>query len=1112
MPVPLRANANLRAEAKYNVVTEFPNYDLHSAAASGNQGLAEYALARGQPVNSVVDGVLPLHAACAGGHEQVVKLLLDHGADVNAARLPRRYSNEKNRDSSAPIVGTTGSTPLHFAAANGNKNVIITLLMRGAHADRRDKHGITPAMLAEQYGWLECADVLNNWVKDKDRDLRERVQPDEGISMALSVAQAPSGSEDDIKPNTRKHIQVKRSIDTALNILKAGSTSTPSSKLALSSTSSFTNNARTTSPISPTIARRDFSPSPSEDGRFSPSPSPINQESRRPSLPHIFQTPSSSSQRSQKPATLTKPRNSRRPRSAGTDAEQDPDPDGSGTGFGRGSTGKKLGTKYSLLNLFKKGNESGGVPLERTASYQSSASIPSPSPNSSKFTAILSSSPQLNASPLNENGPLPAVGFRFGGSSSSHTRTSPSTSSLFHQQTYTPPRPSVPLAADLHHGITAQHHRYSNRDRSGSSGSAARYEPPTGLGISFDEADGETAASFNKLSTRRFRPSDIEQHRDRSGSNASNRNGTIFDDEIIISTGPNNGSSGNISTTESIIGGTSKNNSRPSILRGHNRTSSSSQPRALRFDSSTSGSGVVPRRESDAQPPRTVNIPLRGCISAGSLNRFQNERNGSPRLQPMALEKEKEQPWKARVPDSAPANIGDFDFTVTEENEYGHPIQPSIAARLGIQTRNRGSSFTSSESSLSPALSAGDEPTSTVALHADFPFSLDAPPPIDEVDGVAPPQVQLSPPPVDSRMRGDSVSSTSTADSGLNPSLSASATTSGSGRSGTIPTPMVSPEGGSYLNLSSADSRPRSNNEKINVPEVSYDDYLEAGPAQGVAVIGINERRGNTALENIDVNIVSSHAQAEALVQRTQQDILSAHADGHSSSTDSMPLSARLAALGESLELERRLREKKQAEEVKAQVTAELLEDSTSSTARTEILRQCSLDQLSGSVSSSQQIRRPHANSEASRIATVNDIDSARIDRTKLTHHPSLSASVVEASVSSPTFDSDVDSPSIQSKFFDRRANHSRTPDLENDLSRISSLEGFDVDTELGPSLFRVSTAPNSSFSTRDKRERELASNTKLTRMGFSPSENARAPSKRFGGLKSLMQSLKGSK
>ncbi|KAJ3733807.1 hypothetical protein DFJ43DRAFT_994652 [Lentinula guzmanii] len=743
MPVPLRANANLRVEAKYNVVTEFPNYDLHSAAASGNQGLAEYALNRGQPVNSVLDGVLPLHAACAGGHEQVVKLLLDHGADVNAARLPRRYFNEKNRDASAPIVGTTGSTPLHFAAANGNKDIITILLMRGAHADRQDKHGITPAMLAEQHGWLECAEVLNNWVKHKDRDLRERVQPDGAASMAPLVAPVSSGNEDDTKPNTRKHIQVKRSIDTALNMFKAGSISTPPSKLVSISTTSSTNNFRTTSPISPTRSRRDFSPSPSEDGRFSPSPSPIDRDSRRPSLPHVYQTPSSSSQRPQKPATLTKPQNSRRPRSAGTDAEQDPDVDGSSTGFGRGSTGKKLGTKYSLLNLFKKGNESGGA------------------------TATLSSSPQQNTFPLNDNGPLPATGYRFG--APSHTRTSPSTSSLFHQQTYTPPpRPSIPLVVDLHNAVTSQQHRYPNRDRSGSSGSAARYDPPMGLGISFDEDDAETP------------------------------------------------------------------------------------------------------------------------------------------------------------------------------------------------------------SSLSPSLSAGDGPTSANALHAEFPFSLDTPPPTDEVDVVAPVRLQLSPPPLDSRTRGDSVSSTSTADSGLNPSLSASATTSGSGGSGAISTPMISPVGGSYLNLPSAESRPRSSREKVNVPEVSCDDYrqgLDAGPVQDLAAIGINERRGNSALESIDLDVISSHAEAEALVQRTQQDILSAHADGQNSSDDAMPLSARLAALGESLELERKLREQKQTEGVKAQVSAtEALEDSTSSATRTEILRQCSLDQLTSTVSSSQQVKRPHANSEGSRL------------------------------------------------------------------------------------------------------------------------------------------------
>ncbi|KAK3806469.1 MAG: hypothetical protein J3Q66DRAFT_272953, partial [Benniella sp.] len=77
-----------------------------------------FALDNGQPIDSTINGVQPLHAACCNnGNVPVVLFLIERGADVNARRCPRKYSGERIVGSQA--VGTTGSTPLHFAAANG---------------------------------------------------------------------------------------------------------------------------------------------------------------------------------------------------------------------------------------------------------------------------------------------------------------------------------------------------------------------------------------------------------------------------------------------------------------------------------------------------------------------------------------------------------------------------------------------------------------------------------------------------------------------------------------------------------------------------------------------------------------------------------------------------------------------------------------------------------------------------------------------------------------------------------------------------------------------------------------------------------------------------------
>ncbi|GAA5823988.1 hypothetical protein JCM11251_003370 [Rhodosporidiobolus azoricus] len=158
-----RRKSFCRQDQRLGVSTDYPDLALHSAAANGNIGLVQYALSHGQPVNSVLNGVLPLHAAASSGNETVVRTLIEAGADVNSPRLPRRYTNERSKSSSLS-VGTTGSTPLHFAAANGHTSIIHLLLSYGADPRIAEKHRVTPEAIALQNGHAEAAAALRAWV------------------------------------------------------------------------------------------------------------------------------------------------------------------------------------------------------------------------------------------------------------------------------------------------------------------------------------------------------------------------------------------------------------------------------------------------------------------------------------------------------------------------------------------------------------------------------------------------------------------------------------------------------------------------------------------------------------------------------------------------------------------------------------------------------------------------------------------------------------------------------------------------------------------------------------------------------------------------------------
>jgi ankyrin repeat protein len=88
----------------------------------------------------------PLHHALAGGADiELIRLLIEHGADVNAKTSPGVYSY--NFYGSTP---TRGETPLHRAAAFAPIKIVQLLLQAGADRKARDVNGETPYTWA---GW-----------------------------------------------------------------------------------------------------------------------------------------------------------------------------------------------------------------------------------------------------------------------------------------------------------------------------------------------------------------------------------------------------------------------------------------------------------------------------------------------------------------------------------------------------------------------------------------------------------------------------------------------------------------------------------------------------------------------------------------------------------------------------------------------------------------------------------------------------------------------------------------------------------------------------------------------------------------------------------------------
>jgi ankyrin repeat protein len=120
---------------------------LHLAAAFANSETVSILLAAEAPADSVSRNPQqnqPLHAALAlGKNEPVIRLLLDHGAPVNA-------------------IQAGGFTPLFSAATANRRDLAELLLAHGAHPHHRSDQGKTAADFARDRGHAELASWLDS--------------------------------------------------------------------------------------------------------------------------------------------------------------------------------------------------------------------------------------------------------------------------------------------------------------------------------------------------------------------------------------------------------------------------------------------------------------------------------------------------------------------------------------------------------------------------------------------------------------------------------------------------------------------------------------------------------------------------------------------------------------------------------------------------------------------------------------------------------------------------------------------------------------------------------------------------------------------------------------
>ena len=157
--------------ALVDVYNNFDRSPLVYALWGGHEDLARLLISKGADVNKKdTEGYTPLHQNCVVGRTSFAKLLVEEGADIE-------------------LTDNNGLSPLHLAAFHNGGDLVVYLVEAGANVQRSDPHGDTVLHGAAWHGDTKsAAALLDKGAEINAKNNQDRIPLDYAVMAGHSEA------------------------------------------------------------------------------------------------------------------------------------------------------------------------------------------------------------------------------------------------------------------------------------------------------------------------------------------------------------------------------------------------------------------------------------------------------------------------------------------------------------------------------------------------------------------------------------------------------------------------------------------------------------------------------------------------------------------------------------------------------------------------------------------------------------------------------------------------------------------------------------------------------------------------------------------------------------